>query len=557
MRTSARNPKPRAPAMSNARASITSIARRWTPTVAANNSTSERTGLDLAALADAFAGIQAQHDTQKQSLDALNADVEARKQAARRTAGPAARRAGRARRSAQAGAGQRAAGCRRWKRCSTPRSARSRAPRRHGCRRAGLDSAARVGEKLVVEAGLGKRRRRRARAADRRRAGRSARSTGRCAGRTRRRPADAGVARRRRRCAIAPTSLAAKVQGPAAIRRILSKLHAAETLADARAMLPQLGDGESVITRQGERLGAGWVRVLRSGAAKQGALLREREIQSLRARDRAAAEARTARSNDGADRLRDRAARRRTAARGRAARVCIIAHRSVSELAGQLQSQQGRLDSARDRIERIDAETAQLVATLDSQPRAGARGARAAGRGRRAAWPSWKPRARRSTPSAARSAKPATPRAPPHANRATPRMQLALTLESQRAQIVALAQSLERMGGQRGQLDIAPGRTGLAADATAMRRSTRWKPSARPRWKSASAPRRRWPRRARRWKASTTNCAATSRPATSATSSRSRSARRFRSASSTSRRWCSRPTSCPRPWSRPASCSRK
>jgi chromosome segregation protein len=47
--------------------------------------------------------------------------------------------------------------------------------------------------------------------------------------------------------------------------------------------VPQLGDGESVITRAGERLGAGWVRVVRSGAAKQGALLREKEIQSLRA----------------------------------------------------------------------------------------------------------------------------------------------------------------------------------------------------------------------------------------------------------------------------------
>ena len=47
--------------------------------------------------------------------------------------------------------------------------------------------------------------------------------------------------------------------------------------------MPQLGDGDSVITRNGERMGAGWVRVLRSGAAKQGALLREKDIQSLRA----------------------------------------------------------------------------------------------------------------------------------------------------------------------------------------------------------------------------------------------------------------------------------
>ena len=72
------------------------------------------------------------------------------------------------------------------------------------------------------------------------------------------------------------------MQGPRAIRRLLARLHAADTLADARALQSQLGDGESVITRAGERLGAGWVRVVRSGAAKQGALLREKDIQTLR-----------------------------------------------------------------------------------------------------------------------------------------------------------------------------------------------------------------------------------------------------------------------------------
>src|SRR3546814_2214396 len=72
---------------------------------------------------------------------------------------------------------------------------------------------------------------------------------------------------------FAATSLAAKVQGPLAIRQLLARLHVAETLDQARALQARLGEGESVITRHGERLGAGWVRVLRSGAAKQGALL--------------------------------------------------------------------------------------------------------------------------------------------------------------------------------------------------------------------------------------------------------------------------------------------
>ena len=61
-----------------------------------------------------------------------------------------------------------------------------------------------------------------------------------------------------------------------------------------------------------------------------------------------------------------------------AQRQLYLAHRSVSELAGQLQSQQGRMDSARQRIERIETELAQLVQTLDGS-REQAREARSLG----------------------------------------------------------------------------------------------------------------------------------------------------------------------------------
>src|SRR3546814_8728257 len=41
----------------------------------------ERAGLDIAALAEAFTSIQAQHDQQKASPDGMGAEVESRKQA--------------------------------------------------------------------------------------------------------------------------------------------------------------------------------------------------------------------------------------------------------------------------------------------------------------------------------------------------------------------------------------------------------------------------------------------------------------------------------------------
>jgi len=410
--------------------------------------TAERTGLDLAALAEAFAATQSQHDTQKTSLDGLNNDVETRKQAlASLQEQQRSRQSELAdlRKQAQAARGRLAS----LETLQHAALGQEQGAAAQWLKAQGLDSAARVGERLAVEAGwenaveaalgqlieavivdapeqlvdalgeLGE--------------GRLALVSS---------AADDGT--------YAATCLASKVQGPRAIRRLLARLHAAESLAEARSLQAGQGAGESVITRAGERLGDGWVRIVRSGAAKQGALLREKDIQSLRAEiERHVARERELES--GLTHLRDQllAAEQQ---REDAQRALYLAHRGVSELAGQLQSQQGRLDSARSRIERIDADLEQLAAVLETG-REQVRDARkrveeaVARMGEletaRQALDSERrelAQARDDARNAARESRDAA-----HA--------LALTVESQRAQIVALAQALDRMGGQRGQLD--------------------------------------------------------------------------------------------------------
>ena len=408
----------------------------------------ERTGLDLDALASAFEQLQLQHDTQKESLETLTEQVEARKQGAadvqeqqratqtelsdvRKRAQEARGRLSSLETLQHAALGQEQGAAMSWLKAR------------------GLDNASRVGEKLTVEPGwenavegalgqliegvlvdapealveaLGEL------------------GDGRIA----------LVSDDRSDVAFAPTSLAAKVQGPAAIRRLLARLHTAEDLNEARRLQSQLGDGDSVITRNGERLGAGWVRVLRSGAAKQGALLREREIQSLRG-EIETLQAREAELEERLASLRDQllAAEQQ---REDAQRTLYMAHRGVSELAGQLQSQQGKVEATRTRLERIDGEIAQLVETLDAS-REQAREARTkledavtrmgdleAARQALEAERRQRVDARDQAREAAR-----TSRDTAHA--------LALTLESQRTQIVSLSQALDRMGGQRGHLD--------------------------------------------------------------------------------------------------------
>ncbi len=412
----------------------------------------ERAGLDLAALSEAFEAMRAQHDEQKAALDGLAAEVETRKQAVTELQDQ--------QRTAQAELSdvRRQAQEKRGRLSSLETLQAAALGQEQGAavewlRQRGLDSARRVGESLVVEPGwenavegalgqliegvlveapealvdaLGE------------------------LGEGRLALVEAGADP----VDCAPTSLAAKVQGPAAIRRILAKLHAADTLAEARALLPRLGDGESVITRTGERIGAGWVRVLRSGAAKQGALLREREIQSLRGEIQALQQ-REQELERGIAAWRDRALAAEQQ-REDAQRALYLAHRGVSELAGQLQGQQGRLDSARARIEKIDAELAQLAEVLETSA-AQAREAR--GRLEQAVGSMGElESARRALDAERAELGEARDAARAAAREARDRAHaLALTVETQRAQVAALAQSLERMGGQRGQLDARLG----------------------------------------------------------------------------------------------------
>jgi len=412
----------------------------------------ERSGLDLDALAAAFEQARVQHDTQKASLDSLNADLETRK----RSVGEMQEQ----QRGAQSELAEvrKAAQTARGRLSSLETLQHAALGQEQGAAVAwlkarGLDSASRVGEKLDVEPGwenavesalgqliegvlvdapealvgalseLGE--------------GRIALVSN----------ADDGST-------FATTSLAARVRGPLAIRRLLSRLHVAHDLVEARDLMTQLEQAghsdHSVITHDGERIGSGWVRVLRSGAAKQGALLREREIQSLRV-DIEALQKREADLDQRLTGLRDQllAAEQQ---REDAQRALYLAHRGVAELAGQLQSQQGKVDSARNRIEKIDAELSQLVETLDSS-RQQAREARskledAISRMGELETSRQTLEAERRQLAEARDAARDAARASRDSAHA-----LALTLESQRTQIVSLSQALERMGGQRGQLD--------------------------------------------------------------------------------------------------------
>jgi chromosome segregation protein len=113
-----------------------------------------------------------------------------------------------------------------------------------------------------------------------------------------------------------PGTLAARASGPAAVLAQLASVRTVESLGEALRQRDSLAPGESLMTREGEWVGGGWLRIGRGPDPRAGVIARERRLGELRAAAAAAerrataaeaalAEARTALT--GAEAERDRA----------------------------------------------------------------------------------------------------------------------------------------------------------------------------------------------------------------------------------------------------------
>ncbi|WP_431637000.1 chromosome segregation protein SMC [Dyella sp. KULCS107] len=158
-------------------------------------------------------------------------------------------------------------------------------------------------------------------------------------------------------------TLAARVRGPAAAMQLLAQVRTAETLDEARRLVATLTPGQSVITRTGEWLAPQWARVRRAQGNQVGVLAREREIRTL-TEQVATLEARIEEATGQLDDLRT-AKFEAERARDDAQRELYNAHRRQSELAGQLQSHRGKVETARARAEKVAGELSTLIEQLD------------------------------------------------------------------------------------------------------------------------------------------------------------------------------------------------
>ncbi len=159
-------------------------------------------------------------------------------------------------------------------------------------------------------------------------------------------------------------TLASQVRGPSAVLGLLAKVRIADSVQQARDAAARLPAGESVITADGVWLAAGLARVVRAGGAQVGVIAREREIHSLQS-ERDTLEAKLEELTGLIDELKSQFGDAELA-RDDAQRELYASHRRLAELAGQLQSHQGRYEAAQQRMVKIEAESSTLIEQRDA-----------------------------------------------------------------------------------------------------------------------------------------------------------------------------------------------
>jgi chromosome segregation protein len=246
-------------------------------------------------------------------------------------------------------------------------------------------------------------------------------------------------------------TLAARVRGPAAALQWLAQVQTADTLEEARHRLAALGAGQSIITRGGEWLAPHWARVRRAQGNHVGVLARERELRTL-TEQAATLDSQLETFTAQLEQL--RAAKAETErARDDVQRELYAAHRRQSELAGQVQSHRGKLETARARSEKVVGELADLAAQLDDM-QGQAREARARLDESVGVMGDMEDQ-RRELENERRALLEAREEARMNAREAAEQSHtLALALESRRASLASLEQSLARMDAQLKQIEL-------------------------------------------------------------------------------------------------------
>jgi chromosome segregation protein len=161
-------------------------------------------------------------------------------------------------------------------------------------------------------------------------------------------------------------TLAARVSGPSSVVLQLVNILTAESLAQALRARASLSAGQSIITREGEWVGRGWLRVSRNADRHAGVIEREHRLKALRTTV-SGAEAAVSDAEARLAAVRESLAKVETQ-RDEAQSGIQAVHRAHAELLSQLEATRARVEESGLRRDRLEAESA-VVAREDSATR--------------------------------------------------------------------------------------------------------------------------------------------------------------------------------------------
>jgi chromosome segregation protein len=155
-------------------------------------------------------------------------------------------------------------------------------------------------------------------------------------------------------------SLAAKIiRGPAAVAQQLEGVLAGESLADALRLRGTLAPGQSIITRSGEWVGKGWIRLSRGQDPHTGVIEREHRLKSLRT-DLSRAEKKVSQADSDLVGLR-RAQTDAETERDRLQSAIQAGHREHSDARSKLEAARARAQELQSRRARLETDTAEVA----------------------------------------------------------------------------------------------------------------------------------------------------------------------------------------------------
>jgi chromosome segregation protein len=245
-------------------------------------------------------------------------------------------------------------------------------------------------------------------------------------------------------------SLAAKIiRGPAAVAQQLAGVLAGESLADALRTRSTLAPGQSIITRSGEWVGKGWIRLSRGQDPHTGVIEREHRLKSLRT-DLSGAEAKVSQADSDLVTLR-RAQTEAEAERDRLQSAIQAGHREHSDARSRLEAARARAQELQSRRARLETETAEVARETAAAHEAVERARQARGLSQSQLEELESRRPELETERDERRAALGTARERTQAAQVAAR-DLIIRSESRRSQESSLASGLARMLEQRGQL---------------------------------------------------------------------------------------------------------